>query len=316
MRGLIFASVSGACLGTRVQAKPLISVCDKPMIYYPLSVLLLAGIKQMLIISMPQDTPLFQKLLGDGSQWGINLSYGVQPPTRGLAQELAQAFIIGAEFIGNHSSALIRGDNIFYGGRLTDFLQHAVTLKKGARILAYPLSDPEKYDGVVFDENGKAYALPEREPERVPEKPAEKPPAAKSDYAVTGLCFYDSSAPQRARSLMFSACGEFAITALNKTYLDDDMLYVDALTHETTWFDIGTDDSLLEAARCIETVEQGQAMKIGCPEEICWRKGYIDDGQLENLATQMQMNDYGKYLKALLGGTDDALKGIHGTLSE
>lgn len=310
MRGLILAGGLGSRLSpsTLAVCKPLISVYHKPMIYYPLSVLLLAGIKDILIISTAYETPLFQQLLGGGSKWGINLSYAVQPTPQGLAQ----AVILGAEFVGNQSSALILGDNIFYGDCLIHSVQNAAALKKGAHIFAYSIDDPEKYEEkyeekygmVVFDESGKACDL------------QEKPQNPQSAYAVTGLYFYDSSVAQRARSLTFSARSERGITALNKTYLDDGMLQVNVLTHGTSWFDTGTCDSLLDAEKFIETVEKRQGLKVCCPEEICWRKGYIDDCQLEHLAAEMKgegmkMNDYGKHLKGLLPGTDDPFQALY-----
>ncbi len=276
-------------------SRQLLPVYDKPMIYYPLSVLLLAGIKDILVISTARHTPLFQQLLGDGSQWGINLSYAVQPTPAGLAQ----AFILGAEFIGNQNSALVLGDNIFYGDDLSHQLQKATALKKGAQIFAYPLNNPEKYSVVVFDAHGNVCDL------------QEKSKATESGYAVTGLYFYDSTVAQRARSLTFSARSELEITDLNKTYLYDGMLHVELLTAETIWFDSGTCGSRLEATRFVESVEQHQDIKVCCPEEICWRMGYIDDEQLENLAHQLQMNDYGKYLKGLVDDADDTSKSLY-----
>ena len=292
MRGLILAGGSGSRLWpvTLAVSKQLIPVYDKPLIYYPLSTLLSAGIKDILIIAAPQATPQFQQLLGDGGKWGVNFSYAVQPTSAGLAQ----AFILGSEFIGNQSSALALGDNIFYGHRLTDSLQKAAALKKGARVFAYPVSDPARHGVVAFDESGQACDL------------EEKPKAPKSKYAVTGLYFYDSTAAQRARSLKPSARGELEITDLNQTYLDDGRLSVEVLPRGITWLDAGTHDALLDAAMLVRTIEKRQGVKVGCPEEICWRLGHIDDGQLENLADELKMNDYGKYLKKLVDGTDDA----------
>ena len=286
MRGLILAGGVGSRLwpATLAVSRSLIPVYDKPMLYYPLSVLLLAGIKDILIISMPQETPRFQQLLGDGGKWGVNFSYAVQSAPQGLAQ----AFIIGSEFIGNQNSALVLGDNIFYGNHLTDSLQKAATLKKGARVFACQVSNPERYGVVTLDESGQACNL------------EEKPKAPKSQYAVTGLYFYDSTVAQRVRSLKPSAREELEITDLNKTYLDDGMLSVEVLTGGIAWLDTGTYDALLDAAIFIRTVEKRQGMKVCCPEEICWRMGYIDDGQLESLAEQLKMNDYGKYLKKLV----------------
>ena len=286
MRGLILAGGSGSRLWpvTLAVSKQLIPIYDKPMIYYPLSVQLLAGIRDILVISTPQDTPRFQQLLGDGSKWGINLSYAVQPAPEGLAQ----AFIIGSEFIGNNNSSLVLGDNIFYGHQLTESLQNAAALTKGASVFAYQVHDPERYGVVAFDESGKAYDL------------EEKPHNPKSRYAVTGLYFYDSSVADRARALQPSARGELEITDLNRTYLDEGSLSVEVLSRGMAWLDTGTYDSLMEASRFIETIEKRQGLKVCCPEEICWRKGYIDDEQLETLAMELNKNEYGKYLRGLL----------------
>lgn len=286
MRGIILAGGSGSRLWpvTLAVSKQLIPVYDKPMIYYPLSVLLLAGIRDILIISTPQDTPRFQQLLGDGSRWGINLSYAVQPSPDGLAQ----AFIIGSEFIGSHTSALVLGDNIFYGHHLTESLQNAASLEKGARVFAYQVNDPERYGVVAFDDSGKAYDL------------EEKPARPKSRFAVTGLYFYDDSVAERARSLKPSARGELEITDLNRTYLDEGRLSVEVFSRGMAWLDTGTHDSLLDAAKFIETIEKRQGMKVCCPEEICWRQGYLDDGELEALAAELSKNEYGRYLMQLL----------------
>ncbi len=286
MRGLLLAGGSGSRLWpvTLAVSKQLLPVYDKPMIYYPLSVLLLAGIKDILIISTPQDTPRFQQLLGDGAKWGVNLSYAVQPAPDGLAQ----AFIIGSEFIGNQNSALVLGDNIFYGHQLTDSLRSAAALKKGARVFAYRVNDPERYGVVAFDKNGQAYDL------------EEKPTAPKSRYAVTGLYFYDSTVAERARSLKPSARGELEITDLNNSYLNDGTLGVEVLNRGMAWLDTGTYDSLLDAAKFIETIEKRQGMKVCCPEEVCWRMGYINNEQLQALAVELNNNEYGKYLEGLL----------------
>lgn len=286
MRGIILAGGSGSRLWpvTLAVSKQLIPVYDKPMIYYPLSALLLAGIRDILVISTPQDTPRFQQLLGDGNQWGINLSYAVQPSPDGLAQ----AFIIGSEFIGAHTSALILGDNIFHGHHLSESLQNAAALEKGARVFAYAVNDPERYGVVAFDAEGKAYDLEEK-----PEQP-------KSRYAVTGLYFYDNSVVERARSLKPSARGELEITDLNRTYLEQGTLGVEVFSRGMAWLDTGTHDSLMDAGVFIETIEKRQGMKVCCPEEICWRQGYIDDQQLETLANALSKNEYGRYLLRLL----------------
>lgn len=250
MRGIILAGGSGSRLWpvTLAVSKQLIPVYDKPMIYYPLSTLLLAGIQDILVISTPQDTPRFQQLLGDGNQWGINLSYAVQPSPDGLAQ----AFIIGSEFIGSHTVSLVLGDNIFYGHHLSESLQNAASLSTGARVFAYQVNDPERYGVVAFDKEGKAFDL------------EEKPAVPKSRYAVTGLYFYDSSVAERARRLKPSPRGELEITDLNRTYLDDGSLSVEVFSRGMAWLDTGTHDSLLDAAKFIETIEKRQGMKVSC----------------------------------------------------
>ena len=286
MRGLILAGGSGSRLWpvTLAVSKQLLPVYDKPMIYYPLSIHLLAGIRDILIISTPQDTPRFQQLLGEGSKWGVNLSYAVQPSPDGLAQ----AFILGAEFIGNSESSLVLGDNIFYGHHLSESVQNAAQLKRGARVFAYPVHDPERYGVVAFDDSGNAYDL------------EEKPEHPKSRYAVTGLYYYDSTVCERARELEPSPRGELEITDLNRAYLDDGSLSVEVMSRGMAWLDTGTHDSLMDAAKFIETIEKRQGMKVCCPEEICWRMGHIDDEQLERLAHELKNNEYGRYLYGLL----------------
>jgi glucose-1-phosphate thymidylyltransferase len=266
-----------------VISKQLLPVYDKPMIYYPLSVLMLAGIREIMLISTPHDTPRFQDLLGDGSGWGLNLSYAVQPSPDGLAQ----AFILGAEFIGNNPSALVLGDNIFYGHQLSDSLQRASALTRGARVFAYPVRDPERYGVVSFDSEGRAETL------------EEKPVNPRSRYAVTGLYFYDERAPEYARSLKPSARGELEITDLNRRYLEDGSLNVELLGRGTAWLDTGTHESLLQASVFIETLEARQGMKICCPEEIAYRMGYIGIEELAKLADELGKSSYGEYLHGL-----------------
>jgi glucose-1-phosphate thymidylyltransferase len=268
---------------TKVISKQLLPVYDKPMIYYPLSVLMLAGIREIMLISTPQDTPRFQDLLGDGSEWGLNLSYAVQPSPDGLAQ----AFILGSEFIGNNPSALVLGDNIFYGHQLSDSLQRASALKRGAKVFAYPVRDPERYGVVSFDSEGRAETL------------EEKPANPRSRYAVTGLYFYDERAPEYARSLKPSARGELEITDLNRRYLEDGSLDVELLGRGTAWLDTGTHESLLQASVFIETLEARQGMKICCPEEIAYRMGYIGIEELAKLADDLGKSSYGAYLQEL-----------------
>jgi glucose-1-phosphate thymidylyltransferase len=283
---MILAGGSGTRLSpvTQVVSKQLLPVYDKPMIYYPLSVLMLAGLRDILIISTPEDTPRFQELMKDGSQWGINLSYAVQPSPDGLAQ----AFILGSEFIGQQPSALILGDNIFYGHDLTKAVRHAQALTHGATVFAYPVRDPERYGVVSFDNEGRAETL------------EEKPSEPRSRYAVTGLYFYDHRASEFARSLVPSPRGELEITDLNRLYLEEGTLSVELLGRGTAWLDTGTHESLLQASVFIETLENRQGMKISCPEEIAFRMGYIDIEALSRLAHAMGKSTYGAYLNALV----------------
>ncbi|MBB3102451.1 glucose-1-phosphate thymidylyltransferase RfbA [Azomonas macrocytogenes] len=285
-KGIILAGGSGTRLhpATLSVSKQLLPVYDKPMIYYPLSTLLLAGIRDILIISTPQDTPRFAQLLGDGSQWGINLSYAVQPNPDGLAQ----AFVIGADFIGNHPSALVLGDNIFYGHAFQTLLESATQRESGATVFAYHVHDPERYGVAEFDDSGKVLSL------------EEKPAVPKSSYAVTGLYFYDAQVVDLVREIKPSPRGELEITDLNRLYLQQQALHVEIMGRGYAWLDTGTHDSLLEAGQYIATLEKRQGLKVACPEEICFRSGWIDATQLERLAQPLVKNGYGKYLLSLL----------------
>ncbi len=288
-KGILLAGGAGTRLHpvTLAVSKQLIPVYDKPMIYYPLSTLMLAGIRDVLLISTPQDTPRFEQLLGDGTAWGMNIQYAVQPSPDGIAQ----ALLIGADFIGKDSTTLILGDNIFYGDELTSQLRAASATQQGATVFASPVHDPERYGVIEFDQEGRAQSI------------EEKPCQPKSRYAITGLYFYDTNVVDIARSVKPSARGELEITDVNRIYLQQGQLNVEVMGRGIAWLDTGTHESLLEAGQFVATLEKRQGLKVACPEEIAWRSGWLTDAQLVAHAHQFSKSGYGQYLKSLLAET-------------